>query len=77
MLRSTISTSGLPSGIYLRKFFENTRDKDHRYPTLTPRAFQKISDANTQRSPQEKLANSLNFTQSSNCLLDNHKETNL
>jgi hypothetical protein len=51
-LRSTLCASGLPSGSRLRKFFENTRDNDHHNPALSPRAFQKISDPTTQRSPQ-------------------------
>ncbi len=51
---STFCTSGLPSGICLRQFFENTRDLDCLCPTLAPRAFQKISDSNTQWSPQER-----------------------
>jgi hypothetical protein len=54
-VHATVSRNPLacvvPSGICFSKFFENTRDKNHRNPTLAPRAFQKISDSNARWFP--------------------------
>ncbi len=57
--RSTVSLNPLacvvPSGICLRNLFENTRDCGHHNPTLSPRAFQKISESNAQWFPLKIL----------------------